>query len=134
MQSENVINLGLTISLGGSNADELDDALLDLKNELREMPDLDLKPEQMSASSDGTKGIDPVTLGALLIAVSPPVLTQLIGLINDWAKRREGRVAKIKYQNKDGSSVEVEFPLTLSKSELEAWINLIKKEASKKSK
>jgi hypothetical protein len=102
---ENPSVLAMQIIIGGErDADELDRLT---RGMLVEVQELDVESAQLMSEGEaptGTKGADPITLGALSLAVLPPVLPKLVEFIQGWSMRGAGQVVKIKT-----GSVEVEF-------------------------
>ncbi|MEV6480825.1 hypothetical protein [Streptomyces sp. NPDC051576] len=88
--------LGLTPD-GDADPEESERLAARLRAELRE---LDLDALRLSAASggdgvppDGAKGVDPVTVGAVVLALSAPagVLTALVETLRDWLGRQSAR-------------------------------------------
>lgn len=65
---------------------------------------------QDTAIQKGAKTADPVLVGALMIAVLPTVLPELLGFLRDWAGRANNRTVKIKRQQ-GNESIEVEYDM-----------------------
>lgn len=90
--------------------------------ELRKM---DIESVSFIKSEDaplGTKSADPVTIGALAIAVLPSVLPKVVEAIQAWALRGQGKTVKFKGKV-NGQMIEFEG----SGDELEKLINRLKK-------
>ena len=85
----------------------------------------------------GTKSIDPVIAGALIVALAPAALTKLLEFLHAWAMRRDEHNLKIKIQKADGSALEIEVPTSMPLSVAKKWISetaeVIMKENSRKS-
>ena len=115
---KDIVTMNLQIDLGeDTDEEELDFLTRQLREEIEE---LDVESAELvsgEAAPEGAKG-DPVTLGALAVAVLPVVLPELIKVVQGWLKRGDNRTVKIKTQIGD-RSVEVEYsPQTMSTSEL----------------
>ena len=78
--------------------------------------------------------IDPVLLGVLAVGVGPIVLTKVLEFLHAWAMRREGRVVKIRIQAGPDSSLEVEVPAIMPRSEVKTWINTVSEALNEKRK
>ncbi|MER7368512.1 effector-associated constant component EACC1 [Nonomuraea wenchangensis] len=64
-----------------------------LRNELIELDVDSVAAPAAGTVPDGAKGVDPVTVGALLVALSASggVLPTMIGTLRDWLERQAGR-------------------------------------------
>ena len=128
MSQNEVVELIVQVELVDSSDEEIDQETRRLRNEIVDLLDVEsatLQTEQSSAPP-GTKPIDPVTLGVLIVAVAPIAVTKFLEFLQAWAMRREGRTVKIKIQNAKGSLIEIEVPATTSTAEIQKWIGLIK--------
>jgi len=88
--------LNLEVSAADVSADELDLLARGLLNELR---DLDLESAELArgeAAPEGTKAVDPVTIGSIAVVVLPGLLPKLVEFIQAWALRGQGRTVKLK--------------------------------------
>ena len=86
--------------------------LVNLKNEIDEQP-------------AGTKSIEPVMLGFLVVSLGPTVLTKFLDFLHAWAMRREDRIVKLKFQSKAGELIELEVPATMERGDVEKWIKMV---------
>ena len=117
--------VALQVSVRGADDAFVDRLTCQLLQEIRQ---LDIESAEMSGNGlaqAGTKGIDPMILGMLVVTVGPTVLTKFLEFLHDWAMRREDRIVKIKVQNPDGGSVEIEVPQTTKPDELRDWIQTV---------
>jgi hypothetical protein len=102
----------------GADEDELDLLTRELRREL-----IDQGVDYFEAVSgepipQGAKAVDPITIGALALAVTPVLLPKLIEFLNSWTMRAENRKIKIKTQVGD-RSIELEYsPSAISEEEL----------------
>jgi hypothetical protein len=91
---------------------------------------LEIEVESVERLSDeeapaGAKGVDPVTFGALAVAVLPAVVPKIIEFLQSWVMRGENRTVKIKAQT-EGRSIEVEYsPKSLSQAELKSLVDTL---------
>jgi hypothetical protein len=124
------INMILNISSGSdADADELDRLTRALRTEIQdiEVESVELVREQ--AKPERTKGVDPVTFGALAIAVLPSVAPKLIDFLQSWVMRADNRTVKIKTQIGE-RSLEVECSQKLlSQDELKKLIDTLTRES-----
>lgn len=79
-----------------------------LRSELIELDVESVVPTTAGTLPEGAKGVDAVTLGALVVAFSASggVFTTLIGMLRDWLERQSGR-HRISVTI-DGDSIELE--------------------------
>lgn len=77
----------------GTDAEEVDHLTRRLRAEIAELDVEAVTAATGVASPDGAKSADPVTIGALVVALSASggVLTTLLGVLNDWLTRRAAR-------------------------------------------
>ena len=96
MATENIIELELEISIEDAQEDYLDEATRQLLSELRETNAECVRLATSGVVPTGTKSIDPVTTGAIAIAVLPTFLPKVIDAVQAWAMRGNGRTVKFK--------------------------------------
>jgi hypothetical protein len=120
------IALTLNVTAGPDvTTEESDELYRQLHAEIRE-----IEVEAVERLSDGeapagAKGLDPVTFGALAVAVLPAVVPKLVEFLQSWVMRGENRMVKIKAQA-EGRSVEVEYsPKSLSQAELKSLVDAL---------
>ena len=118
------VKLDLQLAQGGD--EELDQLTRQLRQELLEAGAESAELVRQGKAPAGAKaGLDPVVLGALLVAVAPMAMTKLLEFLQAWAMRREGRTVKLNIQDADGASVQMEVPQTMSPSEVKSWLETI---------
>ena len=110
-------NIELTVLVGQPDADaeELDSTTRRLRTELK---DLSVDSVSLATSGElpaGTKGGDPVTLGALTITLAPVIVPALVEFLKSWMARKEGRSVVIR-KTVGGTSTEIEIKSALSDS------------------
>jgi hypothetical protein len=127
MTNQQTIEILIQAALDNGDAEELDRITRQLRRELLDLDVESVKFVESDASETarGSKAIDPVVLGALVVAVGPTLLTKFLEFLHAWAMRREGCTIKIKIQSKKGALVEVEVPATTSPSKVTDWINML---------
>ena len=96
---------------GGPDAtpEEIDGLARQLLDDLRE---LDVESAELLSAGpapDGAKAADPVTLGALAVAVLPTVLPKVVEFVQSWSQRGQSRSVKFK-GTIAGQSIEFEGP------------------------
>ncbi|MGB8214232.1 MAG: hypothetical protein WCE68_11800 [Anaerolineales bacterium] len=86
----------LEVSEAGATEEELDQMTRQLLAELREMDVVSADLAAGGVAPSGTKAVDPVTLGAITMAVLPNFLPKIIDFIQAWSLRGQGRTVKFK--------------------------------------
>lgn len=84
--------LGLTPD-SAADAEKSERLTTRLRAELRGLDIYTLQVLADAAPPEGAKAVDPVTAGAVVLALSAPsgVLTSLVGLLQDWLGRQSAR-------------------------------------------
>ncbi len=111
------------VGLHDGDNEDLDRLTRQLRHDIRE---LDVERADLvsgGAPPEGTKSLDWTMIGAIAVTVWPVVLPKVLEFLQAWAMRHQGQAVKIKIQTKDGASVEVEAPATMSAADLDAWIS-----------
>ena len=99
------IQLTIQIRLSeDSDAEELDGLTRRLRRNLEDLGVESAKLVNGGLRPEGTKAIDPITLGAIALATMPVALPKLVEFLQAWSMRGQGRIVKIKT-----STVELEF-------------------------
>ncbi len=108
------------------HAEELDRLTRQLRDELQDVPEVESAELLKGGTAPaGSKVVDPITIGALLIAILPGAIPKLLEVINGWSMRGENRKIKIKTQVGD-RAVEVEYaPSTMSQQELKTLVETL---------
>jgi hypothetical protein len=133
MVNSSSLHIEVQIEMEGADEEELDRQARRLRGEILERLEVD-SAELVRAGNapEGTKVIDPVILGALVVAVGPTVLTKFLEFLHAWAMRREGRTVKLKLQTPEGAALEIEVPQTMSPAEVKKWIDTLSEAVTKK--
>ena len=95
-----------------------------LRSELEDMDIESVTDVRNQAAPPGAKVVDPLTAGALIVAVLPAVLPKVMEFIQAWTLRGEGHTVKIKAQRGD-RSVEVEYPMRMAPDEAKKHIDMV---------
>ena len=91
--------------------------------ELPEVQSADLL--RAGAAPRGSKGIDPISLGALAVSILPTAVPKLVEVLGGWLMRGENRKIKIKTQMGD-RSVELEYsPSAMSHADLKQLVEAL---------
>lgn len=134
MDSEQAFEMLVHVGLESGDNEEIDLLTRELRSELLEMDVDSVNLVPAEAAPQGSKVIDPVLLGVLAVGVGPIVLTKVLEFLHAWAMRREGRVVKIRIQAGPDSSLEVEVPAIMPRSEVKTWINTVSEALNEKRK
>ena len=95
MDNSDLIQLNIEVSASDATEDEIDRMTRHL---LHEMRDLDVESAQLAKGGPapvGSKG-DAITMGAIILQVVPAVLPSVLGLLQAWVSRGQGRIVKFK--------------------------------------
>jgi hypothetical protein len=107
MNDEELVVLTVQLGLDDGDAEELDHLTRQLLGELQqhEVESADLVVS--GPAETGTKAADPVTIGAIALAVLPSVVPKIVEFLQQWSLRRSGRTVKFK-GNIGGQDIEFE--------------------------
>lgn len=94
--TQDIANFTLQIMDATVTGDELDDLARHLMLELKEMEveSVDLASEGNAPA--GTKSVEAITTGAIVLAVLPTFLPKVVDFIQAWSLRGQGRTIKFK--------------------------------------
>jgi hypothetical protein len=107
VEDPELTQLNIEISASDATEEDIDLMTRQLLSELRET---DVESARLAAGGEvpqGTKSGDAVTVGSIVISALPTVLPAIIGLVQGWAARGQGRTVKFKGQI-EGGMVEFE--------------------------
>ena len=96
MTTEDVLNFELEISAEDTTETDLDKITRNLFAELRETDVESIELASSGFAPSGSKTGDPVTTGAIVLAVLPTFLPKIVEFIQAWALRGHGRTVKFK--------------------------------------
>jgi hypothetical protein len=86
------VQLEVAIGVGsGARPDEVDEATRDLLEELRESGLTARLKRDDGPAPVGSKGVDPVTIGTILMAALPLALPKLVDIFRSWVQRSAKR-------------------------------------------
>jgi hypothetical protein len=111
---ENMLKMSLQINTSSDiNEEELDLLTRQLLDEIQELEVESVEMVRDNKAPKDAKG-DPITLGALALAVLPGLLPKLIDFLQNWLTRRKDQKVRVKIGVGD-RSVELEyFPEAIS--------------------
>lgn len=95
MDRSEPIQLNIEVSASDATEDEIDRMARHLLSEFRE---LDVESAHLAKGGPapvGSKG-DAFTMGAIVLEVLPAVLPSVLGLLQAWVTRGQGRIVKFK--------------------------------------
>jgi hypothetical protein len=122
MTTEYPIELEIEILAKDASEEDLDKMTRNLLKELRETDVASANLVSIGAAPEGSKG-DPITIGTLALEVLPAFLPSVIGLVQAWVMRGQGRTVKFK-----GKGIEFEG----SPEELQKILEKLEKGGKKK--
>lgn len=101
--------LEIQINIIDATEAELDHATRRLLSELKELNVESAELTRGEPAPDGSKG-DPVTIGSIALEVLPVAIPSVIGLVQAWIMRGQGRTVKFKAKGIEfeGSSEELQ--------------------------
>ncbi len=94
MGTSELSQLNLEVSANDATEEDIDRMTRELLSELREMDVEWAELGKGGAAPDGTKAIDPVATGSILLAVLPTTLPKIIDGIQAWVLRGSNRTVK----------------------------------------
>ena len=95
MEEINKAEFEIQVSVSDATEEDIDRATRQLLSELMELNVESAALEKGGPAPHGTKG-DPITLGVIAIQVLPVAIPSVIGLVQAWVMRGQGRTVKFK--------------------------------------
>jgi hypothetical protein len=95
MDNSDLTQLNLEISAIDATEEEIDLMTRQLLSELRELNVESANLAKGGPAPAGSKG-DPIAIGSLAMQLLPAVLPSVLGLVQAWASRGQGRTVKFK--------------------------------------
>ena len=95
MDETDEVEFNIEVSAHDTSAEDIDWMTRQLLSELRELDVESVELTKGGIAPAGSKG-DPFTIGSIAIQVLPAVLPSIIGLVQSWASRGQGRTVKFK--------------------------------------
>jgi hypothetical protein len=95
MNETDQVEFNIEVSAPDTSTEDIDWMTRQLLSELRELDVESVELTKGGTAPAGSKG-DPITLGSIAIQVLPAVLPSVIGLVQSWAARGQGRTVKFK--------------------------------------
>ena len=107
MSIEETLYLELEISADDTTEADIDRMTRNLLAELRETDVESVELVTSDSAPSGTKSTDPITIGAIILAILPTFLPKIVEFVQAWALRGQGRTVKFKGEI-GGQTVEFE--------------------------
>jgi hypothetical protein len=95
MNDPDFTQLNLEISASDATEEDIDWMTRQLLSELKELDVESAKLTKGGAAPVGTKG-DPISIGSIALELLPSVLPSVLGLVQAWVSRGQGRTVKFK--------------------------------------
>ena len=95
MSDPEFTQLSIEISAEGATDEEIDGMTRQLVSALRETEVESAELDRSGQAPQGSKG-DPITMGTIAVQVLPVLLPGVIGLVQAWVTRGQGRTVKYK--------------------------------------
>ena len=95
MSDPDLAQLNIEISASDVTEEDIDWMTRQLLSELRELDVESAELTRGGLAPAGTKG-DPISIGSIALELIPSVLPSVVGLIQAWASRGQGRTVKFK--------------------------------------
>ncbi len=114
-----------------SNTLKSDEIFELLNNSIEETEQIKLEKRE---EPEDSKALDPKIVVAIIELGGFALALFINTIVTVWATKRKDKEAsiKIKYAEKDGNTLEVEFPAGLSKDEIDTYIDKVKNKTIKK--
>ena len=97
MDNSDLTQLNIEISASDATEEEIDRMTRQLLSELRELNVESANLAKGGPAPTGSKG-DPIAIGSIAMELLPAVLPSVLGLVQAWASRGQGRTVKFKGQ------------------------------------
>jgi hypothetical protein len=96
MPTEEAIEFEIEVLAQDTTAEDLDQITRNLLKELRETDVESVRLLSIGTAPEGSKAGEAITVGMLALEVLPAVLPSVIGLVQSWVTRGQGRTVKFK--------------------------------------
>ena len=88
--------LSIQVSADDATEEDIDQMTRQLLSELREMDVEGVELGRAGAAPDGTKAVDPIATGSILVSVLPAILPKVLDGVQAWVMRGNNRTVKFK--------------------------------------
>ena len=127
MDSDELSELNIQVQANDATEEDVDRMTRELLAELRDMDVERVELTRGASAPTGTKSVDPVTTGSLMVAVLPALLPKLVDGVQAWVSRGSNRSVKFKGRIA-GQAIEFEG----SPEDLHNLLNLLDKRGRKR--
>lgn len=132
MFEKTFIQINLKVETDGGDPYQQAQAMYELRDDIKSLSEKEVALVVQDFLYDRARSIDPVIVGAVIVAVGPAVLPKFLEFLHAWAMRREERTVKISIKRPKGDSLEIEVPYAMSLPEVKQWIATVLDTLSKK--
>ncbi len=96
MDIPELYELSIQVSADDATEEDIDQMTRQLLAELREMDVEGVELGRAGTAPDGTKAIDPITTGSILVTALPAILPKVLEGVQAWVMRGSNRTVKFK--------------------------------------
>jgi hypothetical protein len=96
MSTQGLSELNIQVSADGATEEDLDRMTRQLLSELREMDVEEVELARAGTAPEGTKGVDAITAGSILVTALPAILPKVVDGVQAWVMRGSNRTVKFK--------------------------------------
>jgi len=125
MIEKTYIQINLAVETDDGDPYEQAQTVYQLRDDIKGLGEEEVALVAQDSLNEGARSIDPLIVGALVVAVVPAILPKFLEFLQTWMMRREGRTVKISITRQKGESIEIEIPYTMSLPEVKQWITTI---------
>lgn len=125
--TQNLTSLFIKLSVDGADNAELNELENQLKAEVRDLNVDSVEKISDGVAPEGTKALDSVIIGEMLVTLAPTVIPPLFELLKSWVERKPTTPVKIKVKfGKRTAQIEYD-PTKTSAKDLETLIKTLGK-------
>ena len=126
MSSEKPIQITLHLDGGeGISPARLEQMTRRLRAEIRRLNVESVELLREDNAPEGSMSLEAITLGALILALSPVVLDKLFEYLINWRSRGSNPVMITLKKRSEKEEIEIQIPDSISKKEKKEWIALL---------
>jgi hypothetical protein len=114
--AEETAELLITLMMDQNDPEELDKLTHQLRSEIKELSIDSIGDVSLGKPPDGTKSLDLVSVGQMVVTLAPTVIPPLFALVKSWVERKPSTPVKIKIKV-GGRTAQVEYDPTKTTGE-----------------